>query len=167
MSMVVERDLAAERLDERDLLGTGTDKAHVALQDIPELGYLVETGLAQEPASSHQALVVLGGEPRAVFLGVLAHGAELVHGEVPTLMADSWLTEERRAFGGQPDRAADAQSEDDPDRAQNSGDDDVEDPFSGKPWGDLEQGRGNLPTFAEMDQGDTPGVLFVDTRKRS
>lgn len=76
-------------------LRPGADERHVALQHIPQLGQLVEMMVAQEPADVRHALVLLvTKEHRAVFLGIHAHGAELVNDERTPKAADAFLLED-------------------------------------------------------------------------
>ena len=69
--------------------GPGADQRHVAAQDVQQLGKLVERGAPQEAADAGDAGVVLDleeataglvavGELRALGVGAVDHGAELV-----------------------------------------------------------------------------------------
>lgn len=71
--------LFRELLDKVRTLGARADKAHVAVEDVPDLRQLVEAGRADEGPDFRDARVVVRRELRArVFLGVDAHRAELV-----------------------------------------------------------------------------------------
>lgn len=86
-------------LDEVGALGAGAYETHIAAQDVPELGELVEMVLADELADAGEACVVLlvvelgdaGG------FGVGVHGAELIDAERLAAAADTLLGEKGRA----------------------------------------------------------------------
>ena len=98
--------------------GPGSDEAHLAAEDIPELRKLVQTRLAQKPSESRDAGVVLelvvaqpfGFRIGVAFeqvtqklLGVRDHGAELQAVERLPVSADALMAEEdRAAFGTHP-----------------------------------------------------------------
>ena len=86
----------------------GPDDGHVAREHVPELGQLVEGGLAQQPAHARHARVLGDLEDRSVLLvgaherleallGVDAHRSELDHPEGAAAKADALLEEQRRA----------------------------------------------------------------------
>ena len=88
----------------------GTDDAHLAGEDVQELGQLVERGPADEAADAGDARVVPHLEDRArglvlraqrleAGLGVDVHAAELEHLERAPVLADPGLAEEDRARG--------------------------------------------------------------------
>lgn len=55
------QDLALRRpylLGLADQVGSGSDQAHVTVQDVPQLGQLVQAGLAQQATDAGDALVV-------------------------------------------------------------------------------------------------------------
>ena len=90
-------------------LRAGTDHRHVALEDIEELGDLVNRGLADKMPDLGDARVFLelerGAELHAGLgchggihlVGVDTHGTELVHGEWAAIHADARLGVQRRA----------------------------------------------------------------------
>ena len=88
--------------------GTRTDQAHLAAQDVDQLGKFIETEFADEPSNSGDAGVVGQFEDRAghfiedfqfVFaLGRVGnHGAEFEHGERFSIQARPLLSEQDRA----------------------------------------------------------------------
>ena len=91
---------------------TGTDKGHIALQHVPELGKFVQTGLADKVADAlddpgivvhfeHHAVLdlVLSHELLLPLFRIHIHGAELVDLELPALLAHPDLGEEDGARG--------------------------------------------------------------------
>ena len=72
---------------------SGSHHAHVALQDVPELGQFVQATLAYEAADRRDAVVLVpGGEAgHAVFLGIRAHAAELIDGELSPVLGEAHL----------------------------------------------------------------------------
>src|SRR5439155_26107427 len=78
----VARHAPSELLDEARPFGPGPDEAHVATQDVEELGQLIEARPTQEDADSGSPRIVADRPARAgVRLRVQAHGAELQHPE--------------------------------------------------------------------------------------
>ena len=71
---------------------SGTDEAHVALEDVPQLWQFVEGGRAYETADFCQA-VRIGQKPslRVAFVG---HGLELDHMEYSAVFTGAFLSEE-------------------------------------------------------------------------
>ena len=120
----------------------GADEAHVALQDVEQLGQLVEAGAAQDVADlgdpgvtgqleqRARALVVglHGGQPG---LGVDAHRAELEHPELGVAPADPLLAEQDRTAVLPLDQDGDDRQHRRGDEQQRAGDDDVERPLDG------------------------------------
>ena len=67
-------------LDDGERLGARADQRHLAAQDVPQLGKLVELGAAQEAAQGCDSPVVAGGDHgRAIC--AFEHGSELQHVE--------------------------------------------------------------------------------------
>ena len=97
----------------------GADEAHVADEDIPELGELVDARAADDAADAGDAGVaphledhavgglVPGGERGLAGLGVGAHAAELPEFEVAAVAADADLVEEDGAGAVNPDGEGD------------------------------------------------------------
>ena len=84
------------------------DEAHPAAEHVPELGQLVEAGLAQEAADPGHPVVVAGRLAAAADVGALgAHSAELGDDDDPAAGAEAGLAEEDRAGGIEPDRERD------------------------------------------------------------
>lgn len=78
----VERDLPFELIDERALLRSWPNQAHVPFKDVEELRQLVDTQLADHLAHPGDAHVTVLGKLGTMLLGVLAHTAELVDPEI-------------------------------------------------------------------------------------
>ena len=73
-------------------LGAGTHEAHLAQEDIGELGKLVDLGLAQEIAHGQNTRIVFLREDAARQVGtVFEHGGELKNVEVAAAKADAGL----------------------------------------------------------------------------
>ena len=104
MAQAVIGDVLLELLHEGHAFGTGTDEAHVALDDVPDLGQLVDAHLADELAHAGHAGVVGGGPDGAVLFGVGTHGAELVDREFLFIQAHAILTVDDRARRFQTDQ---------------------------------------------------------------
>lgn len=74
--------------------GTWTDKGHLATEDVPELGKLVEVVLTQELADLGHAFVLAAGiQGGTCLFGIELHAAELVDVERTTETADALLLE--------------------------------------------------------------------------
>lgn len=75
-------------------LGTGTDKGHLATEDVPELGKLVEVVLTKELADLGHAFVLAAGiQGGTCLFGIELHAAELIDVERATETADALLLE--------------------------------------------------------------------------
>ena len=83
-----------------------SNDAHIALQDVPQLGQLIEAGLADKLAHTGNARVVLDLEHGTIHLVLIqqivqfclcigAHGAELIELEGLAVAADALLAENR------------------------------------------------------------------------
>ena len=83
-------------------LGARADEAHVALQDIPDLGQLVYAHLADELAELCYARIMGAGPYCSVLFGIGAHGAELVDREFLFKKAHAILFVNDRAGRFQP-----------------------------------------------------------------
>src|SRR5688572_17738069 len=65
VALTIERDRPRQFAHERRTLGTRSDKAHLALQYVPELRQLVDPRPAKNPADGGHARVVRMGPYRA------------------------------------------------------------------------------------------------------
>src|SRR5690349_16299995 len=93
-----------ELLDEHRSFRSWPDHRHVAVQDIDELGKLVETGTPQESPETCSPVIALGGPHRtAVLFAVQRHGAELQHHKFPTTVGHPLLPIEHRSRGTETD----------------------------------------------------------------
>lgn len=92
-------------------VGTDTDQAHLAREDIQELRNLVQAGLAQEAAHSCYSRIVVAvvGAPvlQPDVRGIYLHTAELQHPEGLALVADALSGIEDGTFVVQPDKGSD------------------------------------------------------------
>jgi hypothetical protein len=68
-----------------------THKAHLAHQNVPELGQLIELGPAQQLAYSSDPWVVSAGQRSAQVIGVDDHGSEFPNAEGLAELTDSGL----------------------------------------------------------------------------
>jgi hypothetical protein len=91
---------------------TRTHQAHIAFDDVEELGELVQTQLAEDMSQGDDTWIIFDFEDRAVgfissfkgwleVFGVGNHGAELDHPEGPTVIANSGLDEKDWTIGRQ------------------------------------------------------------------
>lgn len=78
----VERDLPFELIDERALLRSWPNQAHVPFKDVEELRQLVDAQLADHLAHPGDAHVAVLGKLGAGFFRILAHAAELVDAKI-------------------------------------------------------------------------------------
>ncbi len=97
----VVRDLAGELVDVIGALGARADEAHVAAEDVPELGKLVDVPATKEGADAEKARVAAGGgvARRVGGGGVGSHAAKFVEREGAMAGADAGLAEEDGAAG--------------------------------------------------------------------
>ena len=93
-------DLLLELLHEEGQLRPGADEAHVALEDVEELGQLIHRALADQGAEPGLAVVHVFA-PAGVFAAVHPHGAEFVHVKVLFVLAHTLLPENDGTGGGQ------------------------------------------------------------------
>lgn len=101
------------------------DDAHVALEDVEELGQLVDVGAAHQVAERELAGVVLRGLQRVGIL-IDVHGAELVAIKLLSVHARALLEEEDGAGRLLLDDDADDECDGDEKQAHDAGEDDVE-----------------------------------------
>lgn len=78
----VEGDLPFELIDERALLRSWPNQAHVPFKDVEELRQLVDAQLADHLAHPGDAHVTVLGKLGAGFFRILAHAAELVDAKI-------------------------------------------------------------------------------------
>src|SRR3990172_97811 len=90
-------DPLSKLLDEDRPFRAGTHQAHLAPQDIEQLGQLIQRGQAQHGANRRSAPVVAGCPNRpGVTLSVVSHGSELQHLKRPAVEAHPLLAVEDR-----------------------------------------------------------------------
>lgn len=128
--------------------GAGADEAHLAPEDVDELGKFVDAESAEPGAEGEDAGVVadfedgavhfvLGGEFFAHGFGVGVHGAELPHHEGFAVATGAFLAEEDGARGDEADADECDDPEGDAQNEEDGGTDAVEGVFE-------EEGPGNL-----------------------
>jgi len=97
-----------ELLDEERPLRPRPHERHLPLEDVPELGQLVEVVPAEEPAERRAARIVLARPDRPrVLLGADGHRTELGHGEGLAVEPHPFLPVEDRPRRGHPDQGRD------------------------------------------------------------
>lgn len=110
---------------------SGSHHAHVPFQDVPKLRQFVQAALADEPADRRDALILVPGREagHAVLLGIHPHAAELIDGELSSVLGEAHLLIDRGAAVVEVDR----RRRDQKNRAQEdqgrAGRDDVECPL--------------------------------------
>ena len=91
----IARILAYNLLNIEATLRPRTDKGHIAAQDVPQLGQLVQVMLTQEATYARQTRVFAPTTKlRAGCFGVDMHAAKLIHGKGAAIAADARLLEE-------------------------------------------------------------------------
>lgn len=111
----------------RDRMGTRADDAHAALQDVDELGQLVERGFADERAERGNAAIATARLPDAVAVLANPHGAEFVDHDFLPVEPVATLLENDRAGRGELHADGDG-DQDRPDQEQDEAcDDDIAD----------------------------------------
>jgi len=104
----------------------GSDEAHIAFEDVPELGELVELGIAQPFAEGGDAGIAIGGDGRTAVTGFgLVHGAEFENVEGLVMAPGAETFEEDGAFGVALDGDGDYGEEGGEDDQCDEGDDDI------------------------------------------
>lgn len=96
-------------------VGTWANDGHVANQDVPELGDLIEVALAEELSEPGDAFV----SPDClteVGTGIETHGAELVTDEFSSIAPGASLTKEHGTAGGHLDKSSNDQKGDGEDK---------------------------------------------------
>ena len=122
----------------------GAHEAHIANQDIVELGQLVQAGLAEESSHFGHTGIVFHLEHGAVhlilrhqlflaFLRVRGHGAEFVQIEIASVLTHTFLREKYRPFGIQLDGEGDKGRQHGGDGQAHEGTGDVHHPLDEKP----------------------------------
>src|ERR1051326_6891934 len=96
MSLFVKRNLFGQLGHEVRTFRAWSNKAHLALQDVPELRYLIDTNLANDAADSRRARVSFTGPNRTVLLGVNSHRSKLCQYKRAAVLTDSFLLVEDR-----------------------------------------------------------------------
>ena len=105
--------------------------AHVALQDVPELGKFVQAALADEAADRRDAVVLVPGAEagHAVLLGIHTHAAELIDRELSSVLGEAHLLIDGGAAVIEVDRRRRDQQDRTQDDQGRAGRDDVEGPL--------------------------------------
>lgn len=143
----------------------GAHQAHVALEDVPELGQLVDAGVADEMADAfNDARVVVHLEHLALHLVLLhqllfpllrvgVHGAEFVNAEFPAIFADPVLREESRSRRFDADGRGHEDEGNSREEQPHKGAADIHDPLEEKLHhaGGLDAGRDHGPVAHPLD----------------
>ncbi len=166
MPVAVEGDGVDEAIDEILLLGAGPHQAEVPLENVPQLGNLVDAEAAQHPAHPGQTLVVGGGEAGTVLLGPVDHRPELVEREQLAVVADSLLFEDHRPLRVHLDGEPDDPAHDQPQRRRGHDCQEVGRPLEEGVVGVARHRLGDLPALGQVHHRQAPGVLFVDVGQR-
>lgn len=107
IQQLVARIVLHDLVDKDLSLGSMAYKRHVAPQDIPKLGQLVEVVIADKAADACQALVAVVVELSPVGLGLDDHRTEFMQREGLAVATDALLMEKSGAsilpFDGNPD----------------------------------------------------------------
>ena len=133
LSLRIDGYSLPQLLEDLGLLGPGPNQVHVALQDVEQLGELVEPVSPQEPPGPGDPRVVFTGPDLARVIAVHPHGAEFVDLEDPSALVSrppigardgsaspgslsgvqphSILSIEHRPRGGEPHQEADEKHE--------------------------------------------------------
>lgn len=93
VTIVVKRDFLNKLVNKYFLFGAGADKAHVAFENVPELGQFVDAGFADDVADASDACVAQLCHLSSVFFRVAAHAAEFVNTKFVAAAPDAVLTE--------------------------------------------------------------------------
>ena len=117
-------------------LGPWTDQRHVATEDVPELGQLIEFVATQESSNRSDTDVTTDGDG-GVAAAFRAHGAELKEGELASVTAHAALPEEDRTGGAPADEHGSKQHQ-------------------GRKHNEGEHSNGDIQSAA--DNGDRPGA---------
>jgi hypothetical protein len=104
-------------LDKEGTLWARTNKTHVALDDIYQLGKLVEASRAEELAKIRNSRVIFCSPDRAaVFFGIIDHCPEFQQRKKPAILSDPLLAKDNTAGRGYSDKCrydkADRQDDD-------------------------------------------------------
>ena len=98
---------------------TGADNAHLAAQDVDDLGHLVQAAGPQRPAQSgHPGIVDPGPHRPESLLGVPDHGAKLDDAEDASVLAQPLLPVEHGAPVANQDGQRDQRPQQDPHRQE-------------------------------------------------
>src|SRR5215510_5230301 len=99
MSLLVIGDLLGQLGNKVWPFRTWANKAHLPLQDVPELRDLVYADLTNDAANTGCSVVTFTGPPWSSFLGINSHGAKFRQHKMAAVFADALLFVEDRAAG--------------------------------------------------------------------
>src|SRR5690348_1456122 len=91
MSLFVEGDLFGQLRDEVRPFGPWANKAHLALQNVKELGNLIHANLANDATDTRRARIALARPNRSILFGVNSHRAKLHQYKRAAVLAHSLL----------------------------------------------------------------------------
>src|SRR6185436_14388385 len=98
MPLLVERDFLSQLGHEMRPLRSGTNEAHLTLQNVPKLGNLIDSNLANDATYTRRAIVFLAGPNRTILFGINSHRAKLGQHKSATVLADSFLLVKNRTL---------------------------------------------------------------------
>ena len=78
-------------------LGPWANETHLAPQNVPELGNLIDANLANDASHARGARVAFAGPNRTVFFSVDSHRAKLRQNKRASVFPDSFLLVKNRA----------------------------------------------------------------------
>ena len=84
VALIVKRNVLGERIDKRDLLGSGSHQTQLPSQDIPQLRDLIYTVLPQKLSTAIDTPIAVGRELGSVLFGANHHRAQFHDGEGDT-----------------------------------------------------------------------------------
>src|SRR5438094_3224525 len=104
---MIKRNRFLISFDAPDPLRAWTDQAHVALEDIPKLGQLVEPQFAQPAPEASDPRVAFARVNILVLLRVHTHRSEFKNNERFLVPADPFLLKKNRTSFSDPDQQGD------------------------------------------------------------
>src|ERR671918_1350299 len=97
MSLFVKRNFFRKLGHEVRSLGSWSNKAHLAFQDVPELRNLIHANLADDAADASSACVAFTCPNRSVLFGVSSHRTKFCKHKRATVLSDSVLLVKNRS----------------------------------------------------------------------
>src|SRR5439155_22935105 len=131
---VIERNLLGQHRHELGSFGPRPDEAHLAFQDVQELGQFIDPRASEETPNARYARIVDACPARlAIHLRVLRHAAELKQRELGASRTDPLLSIDDRLAVFQHDEDGGQQHDGERDHEQHGGDGDIENTLHERP----------------------------------